>query len=264
MQLPILVTALLATSVWAEVVHRKANVTIMNNTDKPLVSVSVIHKYSSVYKETHEWGLISPGEVSSDHMVVQYNTGLGTIGQDWWLLSWYDEGLTHFHVTNPNNFRGVFDFLEDQAPAAMITAGITVAAAIATPAGFAATLGASMAAVVLAKTTSEAIFNSESTVGFKKHYLEDVDEDEPVILIVNPDNEVRINSKSDESRTVYKTDLVPLELRRNGTKSATGDAAGPGKEDARPKDDAAPEQNAGRDKGAAGSETSEGIELGEV
>ncbi|RCI12167.1 hypothetical protein L249_0778 [Ophiocordyceps polyrhachis-furcata BCC 54312] len=202
-----------AVQVSAEIVHRRTNVTVWNQSHDPMVAVSVIHKYSSVYKDRHEWPLLSPGEKSSDFMQVDYHTGFGTIGQDWWLISWYGPGMVNYYISNPNNFRGVIDFLEAQAPAVMITSAITVASVAATPAGFGAVLGASVAAVTVAKATSDAVFNSESTVGFKKHFLEAEDEDEPVVIIVKPDNEIVIHSKSDESATVYRMDRVPPELR---------------------------------------------------
>ncbi|RDA89183.1 hypothetical protein CP532_0546 [Ophiocordyceps camponoti-leonardi (nom. inval.)] len=197
---PLLLSILASSSTaLAEIVHRRTNVTVWNQSHDPMVAVSAIHKYSNVYKNQHEWALLSPGEKSSDFMQVDYHTGFGTIGQDWWLISWYGPGMVNYYISNPNNFRGVFDFLEDQAPAVLITSAITVAGVAATPAGFAAVLGASAAAVTAAKTTAEAVFNSESTVGFKKHFLEAEDEDEPVLIIVKPDNEIVIHSKSDES-----------------------------------------------------------------
>ncbi|RDA95373.1 hypothetical protein CP533_3504 [Ophiocordyceps camponoti-saundersi (nom. inval.)] len=224
---------LLAIITKAEIVTRRANVTVWNQSHDPMLAVSVIHKYSDVFNERHEWPLLSPGEKSTDMMEVQYHTGFGTIGQDWWLISWYGPGMINYYISNPNNFRGVIDFLENQAPAVLITSAITVAGVAATPAGFAAVLGASAAAVTVAKTTAEAVFNSESTVGFKKHFLEAEDEEEPVVIIVKPDNEIVIHSKSDESGTVYRMERVPEELRTEKGKKAGGDkpAADPKKED---------------------------------
>ena len=61
---------------------RTALATVRNNTSEPLVGVSVVHKYSDDYSHQHQWGIIQPGELASETLEVEYNTGAFTTGKD--------------------------------------------------------------------------------------------------------------------------------------------------------------------------------------
>ncbi|KAL6900490.1 hypothetical protein GGI43DRAFT_383964 [Trichoderma evansii] len=63
-------------------VKRTATVSIRNNTSKPIFAVSLLHKYSDVYKNRKEWAAIAAGDVTNETLKVEYNTGFFTTGRD--------------------------------------------------------------------------------------------------------------------------------------------------------------------------------------
>ncbi|KAK1858809.1 hypothetical protein I4F81_001409 [Pyropia yezoensis] len=88
-----------------------AEVTVTNATGAPIGAVSVVHKYSSVYKEHHQWGVLLDGQ-KSEGKSVAYHVGAFTTGKDWWVVSWFSEDGTTQYVSAPNNFRNIIDELE--------------------------------------------------------------------------------------------------------------------------------------------------------
>ncbi|KAK9759677.1 hypothetical protein K7432_017061, partial [Basidiobolus ranarum] len=68
--------------------HRIAKVEVHNETSGPIYAVSVVHKYSNVYKNRKEWTEIGSGQSTCDNpMTIDYDTGALTIGKDWWLIT---------------------------------------------------------------------------------------------------------------------------------------------------------------------------------
>ncbi|RDA91844.1 hypothetical protein CP533_3668 [Ophiocordyceps camponoti-saundersi (nom. inval.)] len=213
---------------WTGTTRRTTRVTIVNRSPTAITSVSLKHKYSSVYKDSHEWARIETGSSARDWMTVSYNTGPLTTGQDWWLLTFYDDGGGTLYATAPNNFRAVFDALESVAGVlALAASGAAASLAVAGASGPAAAVAAGglvavgkfsapLAAIGLAKFTADRILSSEPTDGFKQHTLREEDEWRPVYVIVHPDYTVTIRSNSDESDTVTAAVEVkkPAALRR--------------------------------------------------
>ncbi|KJZ76003.1 hypothetical protein HIM_04459 [Hirsutella minnesotensis 3608] len=158
-----------------------------------------------------DWPVIKPGETTSTTSLVDYHTGFATTGQDWWFISWYNEDGTKLYYSSPNNFRGFIDVFEKAAPTILAQVSKTAAKAGAVAAGtgpFGAIL-AGKAASTLAKATAKLVFNDESTVGFKKHYLTDKDNVAHkgfVTITINKDMTMEIASPSGTSKTVYKLD----------------------------------------------------------
>jgi len=167
--------------------HQTAQVVIKNSTGRPFRSVNVLHKYSDDYKNRGDWGSGSdsapplPGAISSP-MTVDYNTGAFTTGKDWWLVTWEYEGDHKVYYTNPNNFRDIIDFLE--APVKRL-------------------INMALDAMDLSagKVIVDALFNSETTAGFKQHILRDEDAGRQTQIVINADNMVQWLSPSGTSDT---------------------------------------------------------------
>ncbi|GEM77551.1 hypothetical protein [Vibrio sagamiensis] len=164
---------------------RTAKAQIVNETGRAIKVATLNHKYSDNYKNHKTFGSIPDGE-ASDFLSVEYNTGFGTTGRDWWLATWqYDEKEVFF--TNPNNFRAAFDWAEGQvnslfASVKDIPDELTPAVNIASKA-----------------------FNSESTKGFKQHILRSEDSGKVVKITLKKDGKVVITSPSGKSETVYSS-----------------------------------------------------------
>ncbi|KJZ67933.1 hypothetical protein HIM_12678 [Hirsutella minnesotensis 3608] len=185
-------------------VKRTANVTIQNNSPKNIKAVSLIHKYSSVYKSRAEWPLIEKGKSPGpdNQTTVEYNTGPFTTGRDWWLLSFYNDDITINYVTNPNNFRNVVDFLESIGSTTTITLFGATAGVLGMLAGPVTSVAASVAAATVAKATTDQLFDSETTVGFKQHILRSEDAGKLTTIVINADYTITFKSESGISETV--------------------------------------------------------------
>lgn len=180
---------------------RTAQATIRNNTSEPLVGVSVVHKYSDNYKHEHQWGIIQPGELASETMEVEYNTGAFTTGRDWWVVTWYSPDMSTLYYSDPNNFRGIFDSLESVAPDMVAAAAGAIAALPASLSGPGA-VAAAVAAAAAAKATTAGLFNEEGTEGFKQHILREEDEGAVTEIVINGDRSITFKSNSGDSDTV--------------------------------------------------------------
>ncbi|KAK4456616.1 hypothetical protein QBC42DRAFT_214514 [Cladorrhinum samala] len=186
---------------------RTAYVAIRNEKSEPLVAVGVKHKYSDDYTNDGEWAIVQPGELSGERLEVEYNTGFLTTGVDWWAISWYSPDMKTVYYSNPNNFRGIIDGFENLAPDVIAAAASAVAALIASPSGPGA-VGAAVAASAAAKATTSALFNSEGTVGFKRHMLTSDDEGRTTEIVIRQDNTIEFRSSSGNSETVTSTKNV--------------------------------------------------------
>ena len=154
----------MAPSPLPEVEERKADVQVVNKTGRDIEFVTVAHKYSDNYKESKTWGNMANGVASKDTLEVQYHTGFGTTGQDWWLITWRYKGDPTVYMTAPKNFREIVDAVEKLAITALPAAGKFVGSLIGGEAG--GEIGGPAA-----KEMGSALLNSESTVGFKSHIL---------------------------------------------------------------------------------------------
>lgn len=189
------------------VTHRHAQVQVQNNTPRNVVAVSLVHKYSNNYKNDKQWPIIHPYSNSEDTLTVDYNTGFTTTGRDWWLLTWYSQDLQTQYFTNPSNFREIFDALDKVAPTAIQAAAGSVAALITSETGPGAAVAAA-AATALAKETTDRLFNSEGTAGFKQHILRSEDANIVTSITINDNGTVTFRSKSGTSTTVYTSKIV--------------------------------------------------------
>ena len=187
--------------------HRQAKVMVQNCTGQKILSVSVGHKYSDDYNNKNDWkGPIDDNSTTSDNMLVDYTTGAFTTGRDWWTVSWVTEDGKSY-VTDPDNFRGTVDFIENigskvSAPLATLAVSITTALALAPEPTVTKAAAAAVAAVAVTSLVVGGMCNSESTSGFKQHILREEDQDEPIKIILNT-KEVKFHSKSGDSTTGF-------------------------------------------------------------
>lgn len=183
--------------------HRTAHASVRNDTSQPIYAVGLAHKYSDNYKNAGQWGIIQPGHLSGP-MTVDYNTGFLTTGHDWWKVIWATvdkSGKKTLHYSDPNNFRNLLDWLENLGPSVISSVAGAVAAIATAETGPGAVVAAAGAAAG-AKIFTDAFLNSESTAGFKQHYLEAGDENTLVQIIIHEDTTITIKSQSGTSNTV--------------------------------------------------------------
>jgi hypothetical protein len=185
--------------------HRTGNVVIVNETGAPIRAVSLIHKYSDVYKNGHSWQALAQG-AKTEPFPVDYNIGLATTGRDWWLLAWVDVMGKTMYLTDPDNARALVDILELVAPLLVEVAGEI---ATSETGGWGGPVGELIISPFL---------NNESTVGFKQHILR---EEDALTTIRLTTNEVRWISPSGESGTGVATQAIPT-VQVPGAVRATG------------------------------------------
>ncbi|XP_014550921.1 hypothetical protein COCVIDRAFT_31454 [Bipolaris victoriae FI3] len=194
------------------VTKREAYVTIQNNTPDVISGASITHKYSDNYKNQADFGDILPGATSSILQTVEYNTGAFTTGRDWWFITYHREQAGSerpnellMWYSDPTNFRSIIDFLEKAAPA-LIKVAINAAKG-SNP----ALLPAAKVAKIASKVMCKALFNDESTAGFKQHILRKEDAGETTTIVINTDNTITFKSRSGNSETVTSTKWVEAE-----------------------------------------------------
>ena len=81
---------------------RTATVRIKNNSSKKILSATLSHRYSNVYRNQQSFVNILHGQISQKFLTVEYHTGFLCTGQDWWHITWLAEDGTTY-VSDPNN-----------------------------------------------------------------------------------------------------------------------------------------------------------------
>ena len=185
-------------------VKSQARVVVVNETSTPICSVSVVHKYSDVYKNRHEWPAVLTGTRAESEMTVDYQTGAATTGRDWWIITWYSEDMKTLWYSDPNNFRGLLDKLESLAPDIVKEVAERIDALLAKKdqASEEEAMMVADLARFLARATTDHLFNSEATERFKQHILREEDADALTEIVINPDRTITFQSKSGNSNTV--------------------------------------------------------------
>lgn len=178
---------------------RHAIIVIENKTGKEIEFVTVAHKYSDNYKNHKTWGNLLNDKTTKDGLEVEYNTGFGTTGRDWWVVTWKFKGDDTVYLTTPQNFRGLIDGVEKGLTQALPEIGKAAGAAVGGEAG--AAIGGPAAEKV-----GMLFLNTESTDGFKQHILRDEDSKEkdgkPTVIEIGP-KEVKFKSPSGDSTTGF-------------------------------------------------------------
>lgn len=165
---------------------RKGAVKIVNQSSMQIKSVTVLHKYSDVYKNQLNWNEVAPTQSTSEQYV-DYNTGFLTTGLDWWLVTFTTDNA--IYVSNPKNFRGIVDALEKSFDRI---------------ANVAAELSGPYKPAVLTSSVVAGLFiNNESTAGFKEHMLTADDTAQTTEIIIKDNFVMKFHSKSGDSETVY-------------------------------------------------------------
>lgn len=194
---------LLSTPSYA-VTKRAANVNVFNYTPKVIEWVSVAHKYSNNYKDHGAWGQLMPNTGTINPMRAYFNTGFGTTGQDWWVVSWKYAGDSRTCFTNPNNFRIVIEELERGALKQVRPLGEKAGAYLVSLIHAGLAKPGALIGGEAAQALGNALLNTESTVGFKKHVLRESDTRSfGVYMDIYDNGKLRINSPSGASWTVY-------------------------------------------------------------
>lgn len=193
--------------------QRKANVQINNKSGVPIYNVTLVHKYSDNYKDNNIWPVVG-NETKSTGTKVRYNTGFGTTGKDWWLVSWTVElsgQAVMQYTTAPNNFRDIIDVAEKATIKGLPIASsvVSVASVGAGPATSLAIAGGSIIANELVNRT----MNTTSTDGFKQHILRDEDANQWTEIIIYGGNRVVFKSPSGKSETVSKSQAFKFDIQ---------------------------------------------------
>lgn len=183
--------------------ERSTHVRVINLSDEALQSVTLIHKYSDVFRDRQHWAHISAGDSGDAALVARFHTGPLTLGRDWWLLVWYTNGTT-LHHSGPHNFRALVDWMEGFGSEA-VAAAAGVLSALPREWSAPTSLAAAMAAAAIAKVTTEGLFNSEATAGYKQHILRAEDAEADMAVYVTAGGTVIFRSPSGKSWTAAET-----------------------------------------------------------
>ena len=188
---------------------RKAKVQVKNSTGTTIYNVTVVHKYSDVHKEKMVWkGELKPGASTPANFTVRFNTGVGTTGKDWWIVSWSesrDANSIVQYTTAPNNFRDIIDLAEKGAKVGIpiATTVLGVASVAAGPVAGLAIAGGSIIANELADKT----MNTSKTSGFKQHILRKKDAKKTTVINITKKRKVAFKSPSGKSTTPTKSQV---------------------------------------------------------
>lgn len=176
---------------------REGKYCVVNRTGTDLIEIRVYHKYSDNYRNTKIWKNIPDG-TTTPAAPATYNTGFGTTGRDWWLVTWLDKA-GNLYMTNPKNGRAFFDGLEKVGKGML--EGIREMVKNSNP------KSSEEAAALTIGAVCDAVFspmlNSEATAGFKQHILRAEDEGHTTKIIIEK-KEVVFDSKSGKSTTGFK------------------------------------------------------------
>jgi hypothetical protein len=166
-----------------------ATITIVNKSQNSIISLFADHKYSNVHQDefyTRSTAITLPNATVGT-MTVTYHVGFGTLGQDWFYLSWISmdqNGQFYFNEINPNNFRSIIDFSEK------MICFPNYCDLYQTPEQ---------------NSKYNLIFNLESTVGFKKHCLRKSDSRYYNEISICDKNKMFFRSSSGTSDSVYNS-----------------------------------------------------------
>eukprot|EP01053_Blabericola_migrator_P001160 Blabericola_migrator_1__1159@NODE_129_length_13297_cov_112_007559_g114_i0_p8_GENE_NODE_129_length_13297_cov_112_007559_g114_i0NODE_129_length_13297_cov_112_007559_g114_i0_p8_ORF_typecomplete_len167_score22_42PUD1_2/PF18457_1/1_7e31_NODE_129_length_13297_cov_112_007559_g114_i0999510495 len=155
---------------------------VVNRTDTPIFNVTLIHKYSSLYKDFGSWPEIAPN-ARSGFIPIQFHTGLLHTGTDWWVVLWRDS-QGRLCKTNPNNLRWLLDSVTKEAPTLLS--------------------GAHRGNKAMNDTVGY-FKRTESTDGFKKYLLTDLDVTEPVFIILREGGKVTFESAAGSAETLWES-----------------------------------------------------------
>lgn len=167
---------------------RSAPVRINNLTGLDLESVTVIHKYSDVFKSQYTWKSINNNSITPSSYKVKYNTGFMTTGADWWFIAMKVKGSSQIFISYPTNLRWIVDNIEKNISNILAT--------------YAANNYGPDAGIATKKIAG-LVFNNEKTEGFKKHFLESIDEKNGLTIELH-NSRIVFKSPSGTSETNYR------------------------------------------------------------
>ena len=92
--------------IYSTVIHcctlRSAKARIINRTGAKIKSLSLVHRYSDVYRNARLFSDIDRNIPTNSYLTVQYRTGFLCYGTDWWWLTWTDSN-NKLHIIEPKS-----------------------------------------------------------------------------------------------------------------------------------------------------------------
>ncbi|EFR05080.1 hypothetical protein MGYG_08089 [Nannizzia gypsea CBS 118893] len=173
---------------------KTACVRVVNNTARPIVAISVIHKCSNTRKSRQEWAILQPGKTSTPDLEVEYPASSSSRpssgGDNSWLIVWYSEDLQALWHSDPIESVFPVDILDKQSREEVQK--VEEALATGSEPG---SKGAQLA-TALAKATTDQAFNSSNLEGLVQHQLRDEDANDVTELVINANETMIFKSKS--------------------------------------------------------------------
>ncbi|EEQ31751.1 hypothetical protein McanMca71_007056 [Microsporum canis] len=185
--------------------NKTARVTVVNDTTRPIVAISVIHKFSNTHKSRQEWSMVQPGKNSTPELQVEYPAGSGVTGDNLWLVIWYSEDLQALQHSEPSESVFPRDVLDRQTREEIQR--VKEALATGSEPG---SKGAQLASA-LAKATTDRIFNSKSAEGFAQHALREEDANELTEIVINANDTITFKSKSGSTEVKFSSQPATAE-----------------------------------------------------
>lgn len=184
--------------------QRKSKIYVKNNTGKTIYNVTILHKYSNNYKDKKTHKSLKPKQTSS-YFNARYNTGFGTTGKDWWIVSWVEivnnKQIRH-RITNPKNGRAFIDGFEKGFKSSFNIGSSLMNKYAGDIYGLKGQIAAAAGDVINKKLIKKTMNNS-STKGFKQHILRS--EDKKMTIVLYSNGKVLFKSKSGNSTTYTKS-----------------------------------------------------------
>merc|ERR1719420_2074103 len=89
-----------------------ANVIVSNEMSSPVRDLTVLHKYSNVFRDERTWDNLDSNKATLDPLHARYRTGFGRDGADWWRLTWFSSMDNTAYETAPGNGQAVVNAVE--------------------------------------------------------------------------------------------------------------------------------------------------------
>lgn len=217
---PKIITLILLFCSFTFLAQKKSRVYVINKTGKKIYNVTVLHKYSNNYKDriTHK---SLDNNKTSGHFNARYNTGFGTTGKDWWIVSWtepYSNTQIRHRITNPKNGRAFIDGFEKGFKTSFNIGSSLLSQYGGDVLGVKGQIAGAAGKVINDQLINRTMNNS-STIGFKQHILRS--EDTYLNIILYSNGVVEFKGKSGKSTTNTKSTILTPRVPTTKTKTYT-------------------------------------------
>lgn len=189
-----------------------ANVEIQNDFGQPVVNVSLIYKYGTIWKRQHTWELMEKKELSSETMPVLFDAGLISDERNWWQMSWTDLDERSIYVLTPEALGHASTAKKGTGALGLL--GALFGAAIMLPFGPPGTAYGSAQGFLAGMMISNSLYNSERVDSFQEHNLRKQDDAKRVTIIINANKTATFRSWAGETSVAWSS-LEVSELARS-------------------------------------------------